>query len=133
MLSENLKAFKNYSMPKLNVPALLLEYNNGGVNFKNGLTNPVRTELDKDPALRRETALRLAQEIKSEVDHVSESNETPQGGYLGRYFSLLQERLKKLEDSLRMLFLNTFQLGTTCSETSDQTKTLIKAILGYSQ
>ena len=91
MLSENFNAFQNYSMPKLNIPALLLDYNNGGVNFTGGRTNEARTELDSNPALTRETALRLAKKIKSEVDRVSKSNETPQGGYLGRYFSLLQE------------------------------------------
>lgn len=133
MLSENLKAFQNYSIPKLNVPALLLDYNNGGVNFREGLTNPAKTELDSDPALTRETALRLAQEIKSEVVRVSESNETPQGGYLGRYFGLLREQLTKLEGSLKMLFINTFQPGKPCSETSPETITLIRTILGYSQ
>ncbi len=133
MLSENLNAFQNYSMPKLNVPTLLLDYNNGGANFRDDLTNPARTELDSDPALTRKTALRLAQEIKSEVVRVSEQNETPQGGYLGRYFGLLKEQLTKLEGSLKMLFINTFQPGKTYSETSDQTKTLIRTILGYSQ
>ena len=133
MLSENLNAFQNYSMPKLNVPALLLDYNNGGVNFREGLKNPAKTELDSDPALTRETALRLAQEIKSEVVRVSEPNETPQGEYLGRYFGLLKEQLTKLEGSLKMLFINTFHLGKPCSETSPETITLIRTILGYSQ